>query len=496
MINSIFTESAAGSWSVYDDTYSDADRAGRSVLRNDVGSGLDIWSIFGNLRAKAGNVLSGTWTGTNYAQVGNITISGSLALDSNDLGAHQNADGDDTAEIQSALDAAGENAKIVLHPKVGNYVISAALRFKNGQIIEGWGGNGQFNTSNTNQVTIRMTGSATNAIFEPYTPASDTVNVQIRNLKLQGNGNTLVGVSFYRTSYSVIENCLITDCDIGLELDANTSNQAYFNDIRNCKIAYNDVVNIRLQRGANANRFYNVWLGGTVRSVEVLSPSSNNEFHACNFQGVASPDGTDIHLYSDYGSTYVYGGWVEACGTAFHETSNGSVHIFGATIGGNVTNIVVENSVSSEGIKFFRRPNDTGSDLWTVAQIGSLWMTNISSTPTDNFLFNLKPRNSTNVVQYVWGWGSTNTLTANRSLFVEGTNTHAYIDHQTGSFIGNNEDSELGLWTVGVKQGTGDPNGSITGRVGHVFLRRDGGAGTSFYVKESGDNTDTGWVGK
>lgn len=42
----------------------------------------------------------------------------------------------------------------------------------------------------------------------------------------------------------------------------------------------------------------------------------------------------------------------------------------------------------------------------------------------------------------------------------------------------------------------GDPNGSVTGRVGDMFLRTDGGAGTVFYVKESGNGTNTGWVGK
>jgi hypothetical protein len=48
------------------------------------------------------------------------------------------------------------------------------------------------------------------------------------------------------------------------------------------------------------------------------------------------------------------------------------------------------------------------------------------------------------------------------------------------------------LWS----SGTGDPNGAITGSPGDLFSRTDGGAGTSFYVKESGVNTTAGWVGK
>jgi len=48
------------------------------------------------------------------------------------------------------------------------------------------------------------------------------------------------------------------------------------------------------------------------------------------------------------------------------------------------------------------------------------------------------------------------------------------------------------LWS----SGTGDPNGVVIGSPGDLFSRQDGGAGTSFYVKESGVATNLGWVGK
>lgn len=43
--------------------------------------------------------------------------------------------------------------------------------------------------------------------------------------------------------------------------------------------------------------------------------------------------------------------------------------------------------------------------------------------------------------------------------------------------------------------GNGSPEGAKTAPVGSFYLRTDGGAGTSFYVKESGSG-NTGWVGK
>lgn len=44
--------------------------------------------------------------------------------------------------------------------------------------------------------------------------------------------------------------------------------------------------------------------------------------------------------------------------------------------------------------------------------------------------------------------------------------------------------------------GVGDPDGVIVANVGSLFLRTDGGAGTSMYCKESGSGLATGWVAK
>lgn len=44
--------------------------------------------------------------------------------------------------------------------------------------------------------------------------------------------------------------------------------------------------------------------------------------------------------------------------------------------------------------------------------------------------------------------------------------------------------------------GTGSPEGVVTGTKGDLYSRRDGGANTSFYVKETGTNSKTGWTAK
>lgn len=52
------------------------------------------------------------------------------------------------------------------------------------------------------------------------------------------------------------------------------------------------------------------------------------------------------------------------------------------------------------------------------------------------------------------------------------------------------------LIPVRITAGTGSPESAVVGKVGDLYLRLDGGAGTTLYVKESGDSTNTGWVGK
>lgn len=46
-----------------------------------------------------------------------------------------------------------------------------------------------------------------------------------------------------------------------------------------------------------------------------------------------------------------------------------------------------------------------------------------------------------------------------------------------------------------IKSGAGSPEGVVTGPVGSLWMRTDGGAGTTLYVKESGAG-NTGWVAK
>lgn len=72
-----------------------------------------------------------------------------------------------------------------------------------------------------------------------------------------------------------------------------------------------------------------------------------------------------------------------------------------------------------------------------------------------------------------------------------GTAGGAYMEYAIGglTLVGQN------LIAANVKRGAGTPEGSVTGVVGDIYQRTDGGAGTCLYVKESGTG-NTGWVAK
>lgn len=62
----------------------------------------------------------------------------------------------------------------------------------------------------------------------------------------------------------------------------------------------------------------------------------------------------------------------------------------------------------------------------------------------------------------------------------------------------SNDDNQTEVVIGGAKvlTGTGTPEAAVVGSVGDLYTRKDGGANTTLYVKESGTNTNTGWIAK
>ena len=69
-----------------------------------------------------------------------------------------------------------------------------------------------------------------------------------------------------------------------------------------------------------------------------------------------------------------------------------------------------------------------------------------------------------------------------------------FVDGATGNVTVLGQ-LNIGAGVVEIVTGSGTPEGAVSAPVGSLFLRTDGGAGTSLYVKETGSG-NTGWVGK
>lgn len=71
-------------------------------------------------------------------------------------------------------------------------------------------------------------------------------------------------------------------------------------------------------------------------------------------------------------------------------------------------------------------------------------------------------------------------------------------DAESISYQLNRLDAILGqiLDHIGVRRGTGSPEGVVAARIGSAYLRQDGGVGTTLYIKEQDDGENTGWAAK
>ena len=91
--------------------------------------------------------------------------------------------------------------------------------------------------------------------------------------------------------------------------------------------------------------------------------------------------------------------------------------------------------------------------------------------------------------------GGANGIT--RGLFINPTLTAASdfraIEYGNGLFVVRSGGQVTSLYE---RFGSGSPEGVVAAPVGARYSRTDGGAGTSFYVKESGGSTSSGWVAK
>lgn len=124
--------------------------------------------------------------------------------------------------------------------------------------------------------------------------------------------------------------------------------------------------------------------------------------------------------------------------------------------------------------------------------INLIGLTTLNYTPTG--LSGSSALSAFNVVQTWNTSGSPTLFFANVTNTASGANANL-MDLQVGSTSMFKVDKAGAVTSLYQRVGSGSPEGVVTAPVGAVYHRTDGGAGTSFYVKESGTG-NTGWVPK
>jgi hypothetical protein len=138
-----------------------------------------------------------------------------------------------------------------------------------------------------------------------------------------------------------------------------------------------------------------------------------------------------------------------------------------------------QSSVSTDGMILFQRPSGSTQNPIVVYEAGE--------TTAGAAAFFISPHGTVNAQTYGF---ATNAFQV--GAFNEAERRFTILS--TGMILRGPGGSTAP--TVGMYFGTGTPEGAVTAAVGSTYQRSDGGAGTSFYVKESGGTGNTGWVGK
>lgn len=439
------------------------------------------------------------WTAGDILGPTNLNAKSGLVYNVKDATYGAVGDGvtDDTAAIQAAIDAAATGG--VVHFPVGTYRITSTLHFYADQVWDGISGS----QVQSGQTTLRFAGT-TGALVGPKTPTTNTYNVVLAGLALDGGNIANPVVDFTRTSYSRIDSCYVdypSSGGVGILLDAKTTDKCYFNVLSQTKANAPAGVALQFQNGANVNQVIGGWYGGAATGISLLSASTGNVFIGCNFD-----TNTTQHIYVDASYNTFLGCHLEYAPVGYTVTSNGTgTARLGTTYASiSATPTPVSDSSTSRTVM---ESETTQRDRWRVGrlQMQADWGSGAASaTPWE---FDALPWGATQS-SYFRYFLNTNTSGNRQVLFYKGNGTSTdpmILDAGVGSFLltllttgtlkvtkaaGSSREIDLqsdsvDRWILQVDSAA--ESGSDVGSDFHILARKDDGStnGTAFTLERS-----------
>lgn len=211
---------------------------------------------------------------------------------------------------------------------------------------------------------------------------------------------------------------------------------------------------------SNTTGEYSVAIGESALKNNTTGLSNTAIGYQALFSNTTGYNNNAIGLYALYSNT-----------TGYENIANGFYSLHGNTVGFNNISI---------GFRAMQ-VNTTGSRNVAIGVSAGRYITGGASNQTSSNSLYLGHTTRASAD------GNTNEIVVGYNAIGGGSNT---------ATIGNSSVTVLYLaGAVGWFQGNGTPEGAVTAPVGSFYSRKDGGANTTFYVKESGSG-NTGWIAK
>ena len=397
-----------------------------------------------------------------------------------DFGATGNGVTDDTTAMQNALSS---GASVVYIP-AGTYLISTKLTFS-------------CNVYGDGATSIIKTVGDITAL------ESTTSYGFIKSIKItsdNGGSTNNHGLVLKYCSRSLIDSVWVASMGYyGIWIDSTSGNNNLLN-LSNVRCVSNGNHGIYVSGGVdnNAMTFENVDVRSNGASGLVFNSPSISNISNCNFlNSVSAQSNTSrgVAFFGAYARNNVGVVYLEGNGTTdlyFDSTAHGNfiqTTNDGSTItDDNGTNTVLSAGATSSSRYTFNTIDFVQARIWNGTDAGQLAATQTSAR---NFAFTTTGTSGAAYTTFAKDAATTHTVQIEGAIRASDP-----LDH--GSYIGGilsvSNPTYGAAWPT-IRAGAGSPEGSVSARIGSIYQRTDGGAGTSFYIKESGTG-NTGWAAK
>lgn len=392
-----------------------------------------------------------------------------------DFGADSTGTSDCSSEIQAAINSLSATGGVVYLPK-GTYRIDTGLTLPNNYVK--FTGDGWFATKiiayadvtpfvvtgeycELSKFHLSRSGAHTKSGIQVGNPTTFAERFRLREVFIDGMGNH--GVEIIATALMYIEDLTsINNGSHGLNISNDYQINVNINSGGVIDVRGNGGDGVYIEGGApndSASHHF-----GTIVSQSNGQDGIRLDCRSSNFDAVYTENNTryGLHLSSD-------------------ANGNKCNIINGLVVDNGQGNLIFEEDVEQEraGIHFLEL-SGTATGGWKINSGAGTYDGATTMRHTANQEFTLNAEGSGNDFNLLM---RNATATKRYNLDVEGS-----VRAEHGFFL----TAASAVW---IYSAAGSPEGVYTAAVGSLYLRTDGGAGTTLYVKESGAG-NTGWIAK